>query len=89
MNRKMIDPLLLTCALVPAVAMAFGNQTSWTRGWAQGVSEFVIKGKGDLFCRSVRSNFIVIPFIFAAIKSQRDAYGCQSSIKNHADTLSG
>ncbi|MFE4109418.1 hypothetical protein [Kosakonia sp. YIM B13611] len=43
----------------------------------------------DLFCRSVRSNFIVIPFIFAAIKSQWDAYGCQSSIKNHAHTLSG
>lgn len=47
MNRKMIHPLLLTCALVPAVAQAFGNQTSWTRGWAQGVSEFVIKGKGQ------------------------------------------
>ncbi|NCF08696.1 hypothetical protein [Kosakonia sp. MH5] len=46
MNRKMIHPLLLTCALVPAVAMAFGNQTTWTRGWGQGVSEFVIKGKG-------------------------------------------
>lgn len=29
----MIHPLLLTCALVPAVAMAFGNQTTWTRGW--------------------------------------------------------
>lgn len=47
MNRKMIHPLLLTCALAPAVAMAFGNQTTWTRGWAQGVSEFVIKGKGQ------------------------------------------
>ena len=47
MNRKMIHPLLLTCALVPAVAMAFGNQTTWTRGWAQGMSEFVIKGKGQ------------------------------------------
>ncbi len=34
MNRKMIHPLLLTCALVPAVAMAFGNQTTWTREWA-------------------------------------------------------
>ncbi|MBA7731190.1 MAG: hypothetical protein RSD49_13755 [Hafnia sp.] len=47
MNRKMIHPLLLTCALVPAVAMAFGNQTTWTRGWGQGVSEFVINGEGQ------------------------------------------
>ncbi|MFZ5350131.1 hypothetical protein [Enterobacter asburiae] len=47
MNRKMIHPLLLTCALVPAVTQAFGNQTTWTRGWAQGVSEFVIKGEGQ------------------------------------------
>lgn len=47
MNRKMIHPLLLTCALVPAVAMAFGNQTTWTRGWGQGVSEFVINGESQ------------------------------------------
>ena len=43
----MIHPLLLTCALVPAVAMAFGNQTTWTRGWGQGVSEFVINGESQ------------------------------------------
>ncbi|MFU2151123.1 AlpA family phage regulatory protein [Klebsiella aerogenes] len=30
-----------------------------------------------------------IPFFFAAIKSQRDAYDCLSSTKKHADTLSG
>lgn len=47
MNRKMIHPLLLTCALVPAVAMTFGNQTTWTRGWGQGVSEFVINGESQ------------------------------------------
>lgn len=25
----------------------FGNQTTWTRGWGQGVSEFVINGEGQ------------------------------------------
>lgn len=46
MNRKMIHPLLLTCALVPAVAMAFGNQTT-DPGLGPGVSEFVINGESQ------------------------------------------
>jgi len=47
MNRKMIHTVLLTCALMPAMAQAFGNHDTWTSGWGQGVSEFVIKGKGQ------------------------------------------
>ena len=47
MNRKMMHSLLLTCALMPAIAQAFGNQNTWSSGWGQGVSEFVIKGKGQ------------------------------------------
>ncbi|MFH5028738.1 hypothetical protein ACHHZ2_11235 [Citrobacter freundii complex sp. 2024EL-00237] len=29
------------------MAQAFGNQNTWSSGWGQGVSEFVIKGKGQ------------------------------------------
>ena len=29
------------------MALASGSQGTWTRGWGQGVSEFVIKGKGQ------------------------------------------
>ncbi|WP_426817617.1 hypothetical protein ACP3TC_04645 [Winslowiella sp. 2C04] len=47
MNRKMIHTVLLVCALMPAMAQAFGNHDTWTSGWGQGVSEFVIKGKGQ------------------------------------------
>ena len=47
MKRKMMHTFLLACSLIPVMAMAFGNQTTWTRGWGQGVSEFVIKGKGQ------------------------------------------
>ncbi|KLP39109.1 hypothetical protein [Enterobacter ludwigii] len=47
MKRKMLRPLLLTCALMPVMALAFGNHETWSKGWAQGVSEFVIPGKGQ------------------------------------------
>lgn len=47
MKRKMMHTFLLACSLMPVMAMAFGNQTTWTRGWGQGVSEFVIQGKGQ------------------------------------------
>ncbi|VEC02091.1 Uncharacterised protein [Klebsiella pneumoniae] len=35
-EQKMIHPLLLTCALVPAVAMAFGNQNHLDPGLGPG-----------------------------------------------------
>ncbi|MFZ4170261.1 hypothetical protein ACEV60_16555 [Enterobacter ludwigii] len=48
MKRKLISTaLLLTCALMPVMAQAFGNHETWSKGWAQGVSEFVILGKGQ------------------------------------------
>ncbi len=55
MNRKMIHPLLLTCALVPAVAMAFGNQTTWTRGWGQGVTTIRQSSQNSLSSPKIRS----------------------------------
>lgn len=39
--------LVLAGSLLPVMAQAFGGQDTWTRGWGQGVSEFVIKGKGQ------------------------------------------
>lgn len=42
-----LSALVLACGLVPAMAQAFGNTTTWVSGWGQGVSEFVIKGKGQ------------------------------------------
>ncbi|MGK2696295.1 hypothetical protein [Serratia surfactantfaciens] len=47
MNIKRMTVSLLACALFPAVALAFGNIDMWSGGWGQGVSEFVIKGKGQ------------------------------------------
>ncbi|EMM0436643.1 MULTISPECIES: hypothetical protein [Klebsiella/Raoultella group] len=47
MKRKMMLALLLTCALMPVMAQAFGNKDTWSSGWGQGVSEFVIKGPGQ------------------------------------------
>jgi hypothetical protein len=39
--------LVLAGSLLPVMAQASGSQDTWTRGWGQGVSEFVIKGKGQ------------------------------------------
>ena len=47
MKRLSLSTLVLACGLVPAMAQAFGNTTTWASGWGQGVSEFVIKGKGQ------------------------------------------
>jgi len=47
MNPKRIAASLLVCALLPGAALASGNHDTWTSGWGQGVSEFVIKGKGQ------------------------------------------
>lgn len=47
MNKSSLGALVLVCSLVPVMAQAFGNKDTWSSGWGQGVSEFVIKGKGQ------------------------------------------
>ncbi|WP_431223897.1 hypothetical protein ACQ86O_01780 [Serratia sp. L9] len=47
MNKSSLSALVLVCGLVPVIAQAFGNKDTWSSGWGQGVSEFVIKGKGQ------------------------------------------
>jgi hypothetical protein len=44
-EQKNDHPLLLTCALVPAVAMAFGNQTTRTRAGAREYQSLLSTGK--------------------------------------------
>jgi hypothetical protein len=46
MKRTTINASLLACAMLPLVAQAFGNHQTWTSGFAQGSSEYVILGKG-------------------------------------------
>lgn len=46
MKRKMMHTFLLACSLIPVLAQALGNRETWNKGWAQGVSEFVINGEG-------------------------------------------
>ncbi|MGX9308615.1 hypothetical protein [Pantoea ananatis] len=47
MKRKMMHTFLLACSLIPVLAQALGNHETWSKGWAQGVSEFVINGEGQ------------------------------------------
>ncbi|MDE9455137.1 hypothetical protein [Xenorhabdus bovienii] len=47
MNQSPLTILALVCGLAPVMAQAFGNHNTWTSGWGQGISEFVIKGKGQ------------------------------------------
>ncbi len=48
MNMKKTGLMALSLvALLPVTSHAFGNPDTWTRGWDQGVSEFVITGKGQ------------------------------------------
>lgn len=47
MKRKMMHTFLLACSLLPVLAQALGNHETWSKGWAQGVSEFVINGEGQ------------------------------------------
>lgn len=47
MKRKMMHTSLLVCSLLPVLAQALGNHETWSKGWAQGVSEFVINGEGQ------------------------------------------
>ncbi len=47
MKKVSLSTLVLAGSLLPLMAQAFGNQNTWSSGWGQGVSEFVIKGKGQ------------------------------------------
>lgn len=47
MKNVSLSILVLAGSLQPVMAQASGSQDTWTRGWGQGVSEFVIKGKGQ------------------------------------------
>ena len=47
MKNVSLSILVLAGSLLPVMAQASGSQDTWTRGWGQGVSEFVIKGKGQ------------------------------------------
>lgn len=47
MKNVSLSILVLASSLLPIMALASGSQDTWTRGWGQGVSEFVIKGKGQ------------------------------------------
>nr|WP_221914640.1 hypothetical protein [Klebsiella aerogenes] len=48
MNMKKTGLMALSLvALLPVTSHAFGHHDTWTRGWGQGVSEFVITGKGQ------------------------------------------
>lgn len=46
MKRTTINASLLVCAMLPLVAQAFGNHQTWTSGFAQGSSDYIILGKG-------------------------------------------
>ena len=47
MKKVSLSTLVLAGSLLPLMAQAFGNQNTWSSGWGQGVSEIVIKGKGQ------------------------------------------
>ena len=46
MKKLMLTTAFLVCASLPFASQAFGNSDAWEKGWGQGVSEFVIQGKG-------------------------------------------
>ncbi|MBZ7631011.1 hypothetical protein [Klebsiella michiganensis] len=72
---------LCLTALLPVTSHAFGNPDTWTRGWGQGVSEFVITGKGQsqllLSCEDEGSR--------AATITLTDARGRQVSMDTDAE----
>lgn len=45
MKNSSLSALVLVCGLVRSWRRLFGNKDTWSSGWGQGVSEFVIKGK--------------------------------------------
>ncbi|HBH7007823.1 TPA: hypothetical protein ACPY0B_002752 [Citrobacter farmeri] len=66
MKKKILLSALLISALTPAVSQAFGNRDTWASGWGQGVSEFVILGKGQsqlyLTCEDTGSRAATLRF---------------------------
>lgn len=66
MKKKILLSTLLISALTPAVSQAFGSRDVWVSGWAQGVSEFVIQGKGQsqlyLTCEDTGSRAATLSF---------------------------
>lgn len=47
MKNLSLSILVMAGSMLPVMAKASGSQDTWIRGWGQGVSEFVIKGKGQ------------------------------------------
>jgi hypothetical protein len=47
MKRTRINATLLACAMLPAMAQAFGEHDTWISGWGQGSAEYIILGKGQ------------------------------------------
>lgn len=80
MKNLSLSILVLAGSLLPVMAKASGSQDTWTRGWGQGVSEFVIKGKGQsqlsLSCEDYGSQPATVIFT--------DASGHQVSIDGGA-----
>ena len=70
MKRKMMHTFLLACSLIPVLAQALGNHETWSKGWAQGVSEFVINGEGQsqlsLSCEDYASHPATVIFTDAS-----------------------
>ncbi|MDM3317431.1 hypothetical protein OGV94_03940 [Citrobacter sp. Ce006] len=66
MKKKILLSTLLISALTPAVSQAFGSRDVWVSGWSQGVSEFVILGKGPsqlyLTCEDTGSRAATLSF---------------------------
>lgn len=70
MKNVSLSILVLAGSLLPVMAQASGSQDTWTRGWGQGVSEFVIKGKGQsqlsLSCEDYGSQSATVIFTDAS-----------------------
>ncbi|EOY5093609.1 hypothetical protein ACP3A9_001899 [Citrobacter amalonaticus] len=39
--------IVLSALLMSSAAFGFGSTEQWTSGWGQGVSEFIVLGKGQ------------------------------------------
>ncbi|MEB4602836.1 hypothetical protein NQ604_14900 [Raoultella ornithinolytica] len=70
MKNVSLSILVLAGSLLPVMAQASSSQDTWTRGWGQGVSEFVIKGKGQsqlsLSCEDYGSQPATVTFTDAS-----------------------
>ena len=70
MKKVLLSALVLVGSQLPVMAQAFGSQDTWSSGWGQGVSEFVIKGKGQsqlsLTCEDYGSQSATVIFTDAS-----------------------